>query len=288
MARTPPRDAANPLPPDWQALLEREKLAALAEFAAGAGHEINNPLSVIVGRAQLMLRSEKHPDRRRDLAIIAAQAMRIHEMIADLMLFARPPEPQRAEHDLTALARRAIDELKPRAELQSTQVTFDSASQPLSAAVDATQITVALRALIDNSLEALGQSGHVELSVAPFAAGRIRCGQIIIRDDGPGISDAVRRHLFDPFFSGRQAGRGLGNGLAKAWRIVTLHGGTIAVDSTVGHGAMFTITLPLSASHTLIVDEQPVPSSVRPSKAKSATKRRGKLPRSRPGSGSAD
>lgn len=281
MARRPSRDAGGSPPPDWQTLLEQEKLAALAEFAAGAGHEINNPLSVIVGRAQILLRNEKQPDRRRDLAIIAAQAMRIHEMIADLMLFARPPEPQRAEHDVTALVRRAITELQPRAELQSTSVALDSQSQPLTASVDATQITVAVRSLVDNALEALGRAGHVDLSVTPVAVGRIACAQIVIRDDGPGISDAVRRHLFDPFFSGRQAGRGLGNGLAKAWRIVTLHGGTIAVDSAVGLGTTFTITLPISAKHTLVAATRPAPKKPSKPQTKPVTKRRGKSPRSR-------
>ncbi|MBL8825501.1 MAG: HAMP domain-containing histidine kinase [Planctomycetaceae bacterium] len=283
MARRRPRDAGGLLPADWQTLLEQEKLAALAEFAAGAGHEINNPLSVIVGRAQILLRNEKHPDRRRDLAIIAAQAMRIHEMIADLMLFARPPEPQRAEHDLTALVRRAISELNPRAELQATTVELSPKSQPVSAAVDATQTTVAVRAIVDNALEALGHAGRIELSVTSLTKGRVPCGQIVVHDDGPGISEAVRRHLFDPFFSGRQAGRGLGNGLAKAWRIVNLHGGTITVDSVVGRGSTFTITLPISAKHSLLASTSSVAKKPSKSKAKPVTKRRGKSPRSRPG-----
>src|SRR5690606_20308915 len=85
------------LPPDLRALLEREKLEALAEFAAGAGHEMNNPLAVIAGRAQLLLKDETDAQKRRELAVIHAQAMRVHEMIADLMLFARPPQPRRSE-----------------------------------------------------------------------------------------------------------------------------------------------------------------------------------------------
>src|SRR5664279_4055523 len=74
--------------------LEREKLEAMAEFAAGAGHEINNPLTVIAGRAQLLLRGETDPERRHALALMNAQAMRVYEMIADMMLFARPPRPE--------------------------------------------------------------------------------------------------------------------------------------------------------------------------------------------------
>ena len=98
--------------------LEAEKLAALAEFAAGAGHEINNPLTVIAGRAQLLLRGETDPDRRRDLAVIHAQAMRITEMIADLRLFAAPPELQRQAVDVAALVREVVQSLPPAAEEQ--------------------------------------------------------------------------------------------------------------------------------------------------------------------------
>ena len=79
---------------DFQRTLETEKLEAMAEFAAGAGHEINNPLTVISGRAQLLLRDETDPERRHALALISAQAMRVYEMIADMMLFARPPRPE--------------------------------------------------------------------------------------------------------------------------------------------------------------------------------------------------
>ena len=74
--------------------LQDAKLASLAEFAAGAGHEINNPLGSIVGRVQLFARDESHPERRRQLATIGAQALRIRDMIGDAMLFARPPLPE--------------------------------------------------------------------------------------------------------------------------------------------------------------------------------------------------
>src|SRR6185437_5765902 len=95
--------------------LEGEKLAALAEFAAGAGHEINNPLAVISGRAQLFMRHEQDPERRRELAVINAQARRVHEMIADLMLFARPPEPRPSNCDITELIDLVVGELAARA-----------------------------------------------------------------------------------------------------------------------------------------------------------------------------
>ena len=102
--------------PSLRDALEAEKLAALAEFAAGAGHEINNPLTVIAGRAQLLLRGEADPERRRDLAVIHAQAMRITEMIADLRLLAAPPELQLQVVDVDALVRDVVQSLRSAAE----------------------------------------------------------------------------------------------------------------------------------------------------------------------------
>ena len=221
--------------------LERAKLEALAEFAAGAGHEINNPLAVISGRAQLLLRDESDPERRRELGIIRAQALRIHEMIADLMLFARPPLPVRKPSDLSAIITAAVEGLRPKADLLQIHVERGGAVEPCSALVDTDQIQVALRAVVDNGLNALTAGGRieVELSVIDDAA-----ADIIVRDDGPGIPAAVREHLFDPFFSGREAGRGLGMGLAKAWRIVTNHGGTIEVGSPPNRGASIALRIP--------------------------------------------
>ncbi|MGA2069094.1 MAG: HAMP domain-containing sensor histidine kinase, partial [Thermoguttaceae bacterium] len=221
--------------------VETEKLEAMAEFAAGAGHEINNPLAVIAGRAQLFLRQESDPDRRRALALISAQAMRIYEMIADVRLFARPPrlEPDRVE--LVATVDRLLGELRPWAEGQQTALVRSGGPGPVELRADPVQLTVALRALVQNSLEAVGHGGHVEVAVRRVQ-GEV---EVSVADDGPGIPAAQRRHLFDPFYSARQAGRGLGMGLAKCWRIVTNHGGRIEVDSTPGRGATLLVRLPV-------------------------------------------
>jgi signal transduction histidine kinase len=220
--------------------LQSEKLEALAEFAAGAGHEINNPLTVVAGRAQLLLRDERDPERRRGLALINAQALRAHEMIADMRLFARPPQPVPEPFELTALLKRLIAEMGPAAAEQEILLSLEGEPGPVEIVADPTQLMVALRAVCQNALEAIGRSGHVVLSV-----GR-KNDEIEIRicDDGPGIPWAERPHLFDPFYSARQAGRGLGLGLSKCWRIVANHGGQIRVESQPGHGATFLITLP--------------------------------------------
>jgi len=224
----------------FQEALDVEKLAAMAEFAAGAGHEINNPLAIIAGRAQLLLREETDPERRRELALINAQVKRAHEMIADMRLFARPPKPEPSLFDLGGLVNEVIADLAPQAAEQRIALARLGVDGPLEIEADPAQLNVALRALVKNALEAIGQQGRVEIALAAGAA----CVEIRVSDNGSGIPPEVRRHLFDPFYSARQAGRGLGLGLSKCWRIVTGHGGRIEVESEPGKGATFTIALP--------------------------------------------
>lgn len=232
--------------------LEIEKLEAMAELAAGAGHEINNPLAVISGRAQLMMRDEHDPTRKRGLASIHAQALRVHEMISDLMLFGRPPQLELQKIDLVELLDELTSNLVAIAEPRRIEISTVVRASELWFEADPVQLTVALRAVTDNALEAIGEGGqiHIEVStIEPHAAADaqpVRQIEVAIRDDGPGIPPEVRRHLFDPFFSGRSAGRGLGFGLTKCWRIVTAHGGQVDVSSEVGVGTEFRIVLPLA------------------------------------------
>ena len=235
--------------------LEAAKLESLKELAYGAGHEINNPLANISGRAQTLLHGETDPERRRMLASIHTQAFRAHEMIADMMLFARPPLPQLAMVNLNELVAKVHSELAPRAAEQQTMFELILPPESILVSADATQIAVAIRVLCVNALEALIEQGHVTLELLSSEASPKQAA-IRVTDDGPGISPRVRAHLFDPFFSGREAGRGIGCGLSKCWRIVTDHGGRIEVSTTYREpdaplseppattGSSFTLLLP--------------------------------------------
>jgi signal transduction histidine kinase len=254
-------------PADFAAAVEVAKLRALYNFAYGLSHEINNPLANIATRAQTLLVDETDPERRRKLATIVQQAFRAHEMIADLMLFAHPPKPQPREVDLAQLVDKVLAEVQEQAREQETTLLRTGDTTPLLATVDPTQIAVALKAIVQNALEAVQQCGRVEVS-AELGAGNAEQSSIppphfslfdaatlrsnfrapsfvlTVTDTGPGIPPEIRPQIFDPFFSGREAGRGLGLGLCKAWRIVEMHGGTIEVDSNPAAGAMFRIILP--------------------------------------------
>ncbi len=234
---------------DFQHLLEQQRLASLGELAYGASHEINNPLANISTRAQTLLADESDPERRRTLAIINTQALRANEMIADMMLFARPPELVCQEFNLVALVENVVRELADEARLQGTELLCRSSLSQLTFQGDVTQLAAAIRAVCVNALEAIGAEGELEVTVEQSEAagdGSLPCARVAIRDTGPGLTPHVRRHMFDPFFSGREAGRGLGFGLSKCWRIVTLHAGRIDVTSQLRQGTTLVIELPMS------------------------------------------
>lgn len=223
---------------DFAGELLREKLASMQALAYGASHEINNPLANIAARAQSLLTQERDPQRRRSLATINAQAFRAHEMIADLMLFAKPPSPKMATVDLVALADQVVAELSEAAAVQGTELShISSGSAHVEVQADEVQIGVALRALCQNALEAVRRDGRVRVSVSNADGVQ----QVQVTDSGPGLTAEARKHLFDPFYSGREAGRGLGLGLSKVWRIMELHGGQVLVDSQPDRGTAFAL-----------------------------------------------
>lgn len=212
---------------DW---LNRRKQDALIEFAAGAGHEINNPVAAISGRVQLLLKDEDDPRRRESLSTIGAQALRISQMIGDTMQFAEPPPLHPARCELGASVKTILEKLGSRLQEQGTQVKLTRPDEVWIAA-DENQLLTVVAELVTNSLNALGQGGTVNITVAKPDAPVPGFAKLEVSDDGPGLTELDRRHLFDPFYSGRQAGRGLGFGLCKCWRIVTGHGGTVEVNS---------------------------------------------------------
>ena len=216
--------------------LQSEKLAY------GASHEINNPLANITTRAQSLLRDEQDPQRQRKLAAIVSQAFRAHEMISDMMLFARPPQLERQAVDLVAIAEQCIAEVQREPEWEGATMTMHAPEESLEVSADPNHLGEALRAIYRNALEATEGRGRIDISVIRSDSGV----EVAVEDDGPGLDSRQRRHLFDPFFSGREAGRGLGLGLAKAWTITQAHDGRIAVSD--GTPTRITLWMPQVAN----------------------------------------
>ena len=232
---------------DWDQKLLDSKLVAMKQLAYGASHEINNPLANVATRAHTMLAGEADPDRRFQLAVMHEQAMRAHDMISDMMLFAHPPALRTESVDVRLMACSLVRECKqnmlPLIRSGATVIT-KIAHGVERASLDPTQFKVALASLIQNAAEAIRHDdGEIEINITRETDSLC----FAVSDNGIGIDDSVQQHLFDPFYSGREAGRGLGFGLSKSWRIAQLHGGTLThrVDAEELR-TVFELRLPLS------------------------------------------
>jgi signal transduction histidine kinase len=230
--------------------LQTGKLTSLAEFAAGAGHEINNPLAVISGQAQYLLSHEADWFRddvegapRKALEAIVTQTRRIHGILRDLMQFAKPAPPCPGWVDLPALLGEVAAGLTELAAQRRVRIEVALQPERLPVYADAAQVRTALTCLLRNAIEAAPADGWTRLVLCSPAEGE-PVG-VAVEDSGPGPEADQRPHLFDPFFSGRTAGRGRGLGLPIAWRLAHLQGGDVRLDPPRRHEpTRFVLTLP--------------------------------------------
>ena len=234
-------DANRQLVTAQERQLEQRNVASLSEMAAGAAHEINNPLAIISGRAQQLAGGEPDAARREMLNIIVQQAARASDIILELRQFARPPAPAPQTVDPAELAGQVVAALEAQARAANVHLQVDAApTTPIR--VDPEQVGGALKEIVRNAVEACagGAGASVTLGVQAAEAGV----RLIVTDDGPGMEPEVRARAFDPFFCGHKAGRHRGLGLPKAYRAVEASGGRMSLESSPGRGTTVRITFP--------------------------------------------
>lgn len=220
-------------------LAEHKTMAALGEIAAGAAHEMNNPLAIIAGRSQLL--AERVADAKQKLMAtqISEQAHRLSDMITALRDFAEPPRPRRREVDLLRLVLDVVQHCGSDGAKPADVNTVIPESLP-PVFVDPDQISVALGELIRNASEAKG-STHIEVRVQTEPQDdRLK---LQVTDNGEGLTHEVLAHAFDPFYSAKPAGRQPGLGLARVRRLVEAHGGKVELVNGPSSGAIATIWL---------------------------------------------
>jgi signal transduction histidine kinase len=229
-----------------------QKLNTLAEFAAGAGHEINNPLAVISGQAQYLLVHEADPDRQKSLQKIIGQTQRVHEILTELMQFARPGKPQKQRVNLGSLIREVAITLGDLAGQRQVRLVCPEPEPPVAVHADPRQVRNALTSLLRNAIEAAPPEGWAGVQVHALAADVV---ELWVEDSGSGLTPAQRENMFDPFYSGRQAGRGRGLGLPTAWRLARENGGDVVYCDRTERPTRFVLSLPrvpepMAAAHT--------------------------------------
>ena len=229
--------------------LRDAKLSGLAELAAGAGHEINNPLAIISSNAQRMLRSESDLGRIEALQAVIRQANRIAALLRDLMHFARPPMPNRRAFAVSELMRLIGDDFHAVAAEREVQLEIADAPTDLWLLGDQQQLRRSLGAVVINAIEAASIHGWVRVSCMENEEFDVA---IAVEDSGPGLTVEAKEHAFDPFFCGRTAGRGRGLGLATAWRLVRQNGGDLRFDSGDSTNTRFVLTMVRAVGHDIL------------------------------------
>lgn len=224
--------------------LAEARLEAVRQLAYGAGHEINNPLANIATRGQSLLRDEPDPQRRRKLATIVDQAFRARDMIGGLMVFAKPPTANPGRVELREVVASVLAALGDVAVGGGVVLAASTPPHEVWAWADETLVAEALHAVVINALEAVAADGHVSVTVAS------PCGEglhaLVVSDDGPGMDLDEQAVACDPFHCGREAGRGLGIGLSKAWALIKVCGGSLTLTSPPGKGLVVTLELPMA------------------------------------------
>ncbi len=216
---------------------------AMAEMAAGAAHELNNPLSVISGRAQLLAKSENDPDRKRILEQIQQNAGELSGIIDDLMSYANPQQPRPTETAVRRIINDAVDLTKQKKQTNQLDVKIDIAADMPAAFVDSAQISCAISNIICNGLEAY-QSGSGAIAIEVSADKTNHTVNIQVIDSGRGMDEQTLVRATQPFFSARPAGRKRGMGLAHAQRLIEINHGTLTLASQPDKGTTVTVTLP--------------------------------------------
>jgi two-component system NtrC family sensor kinase len=232
-------------------MLHVEKMASLGKMAAVVAHEVNNPLFGILTYAKLLrkwvgtgqVEREKRDEAIDCLDLIASESRRCGDLIKNLLSLSRTSPMNVQSTDLNAIVERCLMLVRHRLEMGLIELQLKLAGNLPPIACDPAQIEQVLLALVMNAIDAMPRGGTLWLEDR-LDGNEI---QITVRDDGSGIAADLLPHIFEPFMTTKETGKGVGLGLAITLGIVERHGGRINVASELGRGTTFTISLPMQA-----------------------------------------
>ena len=225
-------------------MMQQEKLITLGTMVSGVAHELNNPLSNIYSSCQILHEEIEEGDmqyKKEMLQQIEEEIERAKTMVHSLLEFSRKTDFKRKPFSLGYLISDTIRLM--HGELPTKVEILSDIPEDAWVFVDKQKIEQAFLNLIKNAVDAIPGEGRVEIHAEKSADGNAMA--ICIRDSGIGIEPEKLEHIFDPFFTTKEEGKGSGLGLFITWEIIEEHRGTIAVESIVGKGTVFTITLPV-------------------------------------------
>jgi PAS domain S-box-containing protein len=226
-----------------QQLIQNERLAAMGQMIDGFAHELNNPLTAILGALELLETSTPDAATQRKYELVKQQARRAAEVVQNLLFFSRPPAPGKAPLNVSELVQRSLALHEHSLKLSGVSIDFLPDLSMPSVVGDPHQLMQVFLNLIINAEQAIRE-------VRPRGTLRVRMGRkgqrvwVSFQDDGPGIPADQLDKIFDPFFTTKRPGRGTGLGLSVSLAILKKYDGDIEVQPAPGGGTVFTINLP--------------------------------------------
>ena len=223
--------------------IQTDRITAMRTMSAGLAHEVRNPLHAAKLQLELLERRLRKQGDDPSLLVpseLAQQEIeRVTALLNDFLTFARPPELHASEHDVAQIVRNVVELERVAAERRGTELAL-TAPDHLLARVDSPKLHQVALNLVRNALEAVPPDGHVSVELA----GEADCFHLRVQDDGGGIPEDIRTRIYEPFFSTKEGGTGLGMSIVHS--LVTLHGGSISLV-TDGAGTCFDVTIPRGA-----------------------------------------
>jgi signal transduction histidine kinase len=230
-------------------LILTDRLASIGELASGIAHELNNPLTGVIGLSQLLTQKNLPEEIREDLDLIYSEAQRAASVVKNLLTFARKHTPAKELTDINEVVSKVLELRAYEERVNNIEAVTHLAADLPQIKADHFQLQQVFLNIIINAehfmIEAHGK-GTMTITTERTGDG-VRAS---FTDDGPGISRDDLRHIFDPFFTTKEVGKGTGLGLSICHGIVSAHGGQISAESEPGRGATFIVELPLDQKET--------------------------------------
>lgn len=235
------------------ALVQSEKMAAIGTLSAGLAHEVKNPLSAVLGYAQLSKRKLDQPEALlKNLDIIEHETKRCNEIISNLMQFSRQEKGEFVHITVNEVVSKSMTIVDHQLSLKNVRIESELADNIPQITGNANQLQQVLMNLMINAQHAIGDDGGT-ITLATFV--RDESVTITVSDTGPGVPAEIRAKIFEPFFTTKPAGQGTGLGLSVTYGIIKDHGGEITVERADTGGAKFVIVLPLQAETAVALEQ---------------------------------
>lgn len=252
------KDSLRELELAKEQLVQAEKLSAIGELVSGVAHELNNPLTGVMGYSQLLMNSDCSPKIKNSLGKIHREAIRCQKIVQNLLLFARRHKAERQFHSINEIVKSTLELREYQLRVDNIELVTRLDPDLPKTMVDFFQLQQVFLNIVNNAHQAMVEAhGRGCLTITTsIEDGRIH---VIIEDTGPGIPKENLTRIFDPFFTTKEIGKGTGLGLSLSYGIVQEHGGQISVRTESGRGTALDVEIPVRADQAAQSDDVPPP-----------------------------